>query len=137
MMVERFDHASRYYNDGWSPPVVSSFMIPQSIGQYVIYSDYAALSAKLAEAEALAVTIASQRDYAVKSNEVNFTRAEAAEARVAELEKALKRAQRVLTFPVDTRIHRRGYGLRTDDDSVGHAVEVLIAALAATKEPKP
>lgn len=55
---------------------------------------------------------------------------EALAARVAVLEAALGRATRILSYPVDTSIQERGYSLRTDDDSVGHAVEVLIAALS-------
>jgi hypothetical protein len=84
-------------------------------GDFVHWADFAALSAKLAEAER---ERAANHNLAVangqRAKEEHY-RAEAAEARVAELEKALMYA----------------------DEMLSRTQPLIRAALAATKEPKP
>jgi hypothetical protein len=111
-IVERFEH------DPYDP--YNMIRDPRD-GEWVRYSDFAALSAKLAEAE-------RERDVQRECKEHARKLCEAAEARVAELEKALATL-------ADNWAH--GWAGDTRLETILNVESIARAALAATKEPKP
>jgi hypothetical protein len=117
-IVERFEH------DPYDP--YNMIRDPRD-GEWVRYSDFAALSAKLAEAERSAQAQYDENVNRIAAEGAAILRAEAAEARVAELEKAL--------FAIAHTFTENGFGDMVTKPA-SYYQDVARAALA-TKEPKP
>jgi hypothetical protein len=116
-IVERFEH------DPYDP--YNMIRDPRD-GEWVRYSDFAALSAKLAEAERQLVDADKRAERHYRGWAAQQSRAEASEARVAELSKVL--AEAVVKVENDRTMWNGEWQVWLLDAR---------AALAATKETKP
>jgi hypothetical protein len=127
-MVERFDPSLMGTREDWAG------CVPCEDGEFVRYSDYAILSAKLAKAERERdEVIAISAAYNPTEREASAIMGEAAAiARVAELEKALDETAKTCGFWRD-----RAVASEAGLNELKRGLEVRIQDALATKGPKP